>query len=278
MPRRTPIRPTAGAARGSVLSPEASPDPESDADAVGSTADRSATRGRTGIPARAWIRFALLASLLVLGFALVRFSPLREYLELERAVAALDLLARNPMAPVILVVLWVIAATFGIPVSPLVFAGGAVFGTLWGWIYSLIGATLGAAITFWIARQLGHELVAHWLGEERLRRVEDLVGRHGFWTVSRLRFAPLPFALVNTGAALAGMRLPLFVAASILGLAPSLWVYNYFSHALVAATAADRSGVWRNLFLALAAFLAITLLPPLLARLRSRSGRRDDSG
>lgn len=230
---------------------------------------------------RAAIRFALLIGLLFTGFALARWTPLGAYLELERAVATLEELGRNPMAPAILILLWMVVSPLGIPVTPLFFASGVVFGTFWGWIYSLVGASLASAIGFGVARVLGHELVARWLGEKRLARVEEMVGRHGFWTLFRLRFAPLPFALVNTGAALAGMQFPKFIVASILGLAPSLWVYNYFSHALVAATAADRSGVWRNLFLALGAFLAVTVVPQLLIgrRSRRRAGRVDrDAG
>ena len=217
---------------------------------------------------RARLRFGILVALLGAGVVIARWTPAGEYLQLDRAVATLEALGRNPLAPALLIAIWAIAPAIGIPASPLVFASGAVFGAFWGWIYSLAGAVLAAAVGFGVARALGHEMVARWLGERRLRRVEELVGRHGFWTVCRLRFAPLPFALVNTGAALAGMRFPSFLAASVLGLAPSLWVYNYFSHALVDATATDRPGVWRNLILALAAFLAITLLPSLIARFR----------
>jgi uncharacterized membrane protein YdjX (TVP38/TMEM64 family) len=201
----------------------------------------------------------------------VRWTPLGHYVQLDRAVATLEELGRNPLAPILLIAIWAIAPAFGVPVSPLLFASGAVFGAMWGWIYSLIGAMLAAAIGFGVDRVLGHELVARWLGERRLKRVEELVGRHGFWTVCRLRFAPIPFALVNTGAALGGMRFSRFLAASALGLTPSLWVYNYFAYALVDATAAARPDVWRNLILALVAFLAITLVPSLVARLRRRS-------
>jgi uncharacterized membrane protein YdjX (TVP38/TMEM64 family) len=185
-------------------------------------------------------------------------------------VAALEEIGRQPWAPVALVVLWAVTTPIGLPASPLVFASGAVFGTFWGWIYSLIGATVAATTSFWVARLLGHDILARFLGEERLGRVEDLVGRHGFWTVFRLRFIFLPFFLVNFAAALAGMRFGRFIIATILGLAPSLFVYNYFSHALVDATAADRQGVWRNLALAMVAFLALTLVPQVIARFRNR--------
>ncbi len=221
---------------------------------------------------RAVFRFALLIGLLLTGAALVRWTPLGEYLDLQKATAALETLGRNPLAPALVLGYWLIASPLGIPVSPMIFASGAVFGLLWGWIYTFLGALLASAIGFGVGRVLGHELVARWLGEERLSRVEELVARHGFWTVFRLRFAPLPFALINAAPALAGMRFSKYILASALGLAPSLWVYNYFSHALVAATGADRSGVWRSLFLALAAFLAITVVPQLLMR-RRRKGR-----
>lgn len=224
--------------------------------------------GWGGIPRRAWLRFALLVALLIAGFAIARWSPLAEYVDLDQAVATLEALGRDRRAPVLLIALWTVAGPIGIPVSPLVFASGAVFGTFWGWVYSLTGAVIASTLSFWLSRRLGHELIAHWLGEERLTRVEGLVARHGFWTVFRLRFAPFPFALVSTGAALTGMRFASFLAASVLSLAPSLWVYNYFSHALVDATAAARPGVWRNLLVALAAFLAITLLPQLFVKLR----------
>lgn len=219
---------------------------------------------------RKWLRFVLLIGILMAGLAVVRFTPVGEYVDIDRAVATMDAMGRNPLAPAILIGIWAVASPIGIPVSPLVIASGIVFGNFWGWIYSLTGAMVAASASFWLGRLLGHDLVAHYLGEERLSRVESLVSRHGFLTVFRTRFAPLPFALINTGAALAGMRFSNFLVASLLGLAPSLWVYNYFAHALFNAAAADRPGVWRNLFFALGAFLAITLVPALWVRLRAR--------
>lgn len=234
------------------------------------TPELQSSDGEAPSASRAWLRFGLLVALVLAGIAVARWSPVREYLEPQEAVAALEEIGRQPWAPVALVVLWAVTTPIGLPASPLVFASGAVFGTFWGWIYSLIGATVAATTSFWVARLLGHDILARFLGEERLGRVEDLVGRHGFWTVFRLRFIFLPFFLVNFAAALAGMRFGRFIIATILGLAPSLFVYNYFSHALVDATAADRQGVWRNLALAMVAFLALTLVPQVIARFRNR--------
>lgn len=232
--------------------------------------DRPPSERGTSSPGRVWLRFGLLVALVLSGVAVTRWSPVQEYLEPQKAVAALEEVGRQPWAPAALIALWGITTPVAIPVSPLVFASGAVFGTFWGWIYSVMGAAVGATTSFWLARLLGHDLLARYLGEERLSRVEELVGRHGFWTVFRLRFVFLPFFLVNFAAALAGMRFGRFLLASLLGTMPALFVYNYFSHALVDATAADRQGVWRNLALAMVAFLVLTLLPQVIARFRNR--------
>ena len=222
-------------------------------------------------PRRAWLRFAILIAILASGFFIVRWTPLGQYLDLDRAVAKLESWGEHPQAPALMIGAWSLVAPLGMPVSPLVFASAVVFGTLRGWAYSMIGSLAGASLTFFLARRLGHEMVAHWLGEERLRRVEGLVARHAFWTVFRLRFVPLPFVLLNTAAALAGVRFSTFFFASLLGLAPSLLVFSYFCHTLVDAAAADRAELLRNLVLALLAFVALTFLP----RLFSREGDSD---
>jgi uncharacterized membrane protein YdjX (TVP38/TMEM64 family) len=203
--------------------------------------------------------------LLVVGFAVVRWTPVGDYLDLDRAVSQLERLGRHPAAPAIMIGVWTLFAPFGMPVSPLVFASAVVFGTFWGWAYSMIAAMAGGSLTFFVARALGHDMVAHWLGESRLRRVENLVSRHAFTTIFRIRFVPLPFVLANTGAALAGVRFSTFFFATLLGLAPVLLVFSYFCHTIVAAAASDRAGMVRNLVLALVALVALTFLPRLLS-------------
>lgn len=217
-------------------------------------------------PRRAWLRFAILVVILASGFFIVRWTPVGNYFDLDQAVAKLESWGEHPQAPGLMILIWTLIAPLGMPVSPLVFASAVVFGTFWGWVYSMVGSMAGASLTFFVARRLGHDMVAHWLGETRLRRVENLVARHAFSTIFRLRFVPLPFVLLNTGAALAGVRFSTFFFASLLGLAPSLLIFSYFCHTLVGAAAADRPGMLRNLILALLAFLALSFLPRLLSR------------
>lgn len=216
---------------------------------------------------RAILKFLLFVVVVVAGFAVLRWSPLAEHLEPERAVAALRGLAAEPWAPAALLAAYVLLIPFGVPVTPILIAGGLVFGFLWGSVLNFVGTWLAGAANFYLGRLLGKDFFEHLFGE-RLRRIEGMVERHGFWTLVRIRFVPLPFVLVNYAAAVTGVRPATFLGATALGLAPSITVYTYFAVALFQL--ADRPGetgpVVFQLALAMVLLLALTFLPRLLQR------------
>lgn len=212
----------------------------------------------------------------------MRWTPLAGFFTQENMVATLMTLRAAWWAPLALVGLYVVVSPMGLPVSPLIFAGGVVFGVAWGSFYNFAGTMLGAIVSYLLARALGRELVLHFAPERLLTRAEKLLERHGFWTIARIRFLPIPFAVVNYGAALAGIRLPTFLGASALGLAPAMILYTYFGYALFTVAAGDRQTVLRNLVLSLVLILTLTFLVPLRQawkkrryRTSARDGRPD---
>ncbi|MBT8340818.1 MAG: VTT domain-containing protein, partial [Desulfatitalea sp.] len=70
---------------------------------------------------------------------------------------------------------------------------------------------------------------------ERLRRGAHLFQRRGFWPLVQTRFLPIPFVVVNFGAALAGVRPALFFSAALAGLIPSTLIHTGFIAALLDA-------------------------------------------
>ncbi|HUF78620.1 MAG TPA: VTT domain-containing protein [Thermoanaerobaculia bacterium] len=230
------------------------------------------------IPRWVLLRFLLFLALVAAGFVLIRFTPLgerlNEVLDRERLMELrASLQARWWTAP-LLVLLYVVLAPLGAPVSPLMIAGGAVFGTLYGSILNLLGTFLGAAASYSLARALGRDFVVHLTGD-RLRRVERLIARRGFWTLVRTRFLPIPFPLVNYGAALAGVPAGLFLATTAIGLVPANLVFTYFAAALVDAVAGDRAAILLRLGLAVAGLVALSFLPgAIIARRRRRRYRQ----
>jgi uncharacterized membrane protein YdjX (TVP38/TMEM64 family) len=238
--------------------------------------------GSPGPPRRAIVRFLLLAVLVGAGFAVLRFTPLRDQLTREALASTLAGLRDAWWSPLALGGLYLLLAPLGLPMSPLVFAGGAVFGFARGAVYNLGGLFVGAVASFLLARTLGHELIAHYLGE-RLKKVERMVSRQGFWALVRLRLLPLPFALVNYGMAFAGVRLPAFLLSTAIGLVPVTLLYSWVAASIAGAAAGDRGEMARNALLAIAALAIASLLPNLVTgwkrrqRYRGiRAGRKKD--
>lgn len=83
-------------------------------------------------PLTALLRFLVLVALVCGALALFRFGPLGEWLDRERLVAVLGELRSRPWAPAALILLYAVACPLGLPATPLVFAGAAVFGLLPG--------------------------------------------------------------------------------------------------------------------------------------------------
>ena len=208
------------------------------------------------------------------GFLALRLTPLRDHLTPEAVGAALAALREVWWAPLALIGLYVLLAPLGVPMTPLVLGGGAVFGAVWGALYNFLGTFLGGLVSYLFARSFGRELIVHLLGH-RLAEVERVVARHGFWALVRLRFVPLPFALVNYAAALGGVPLGVFAAATAIGLAPTMILYTYFAAALAGAAAETRGGVLRNAGLAAVGLLLVSALPTLVGLLRRRRAARD---
>jgi uncharacterized membrane protein YdjX (TVP38/TMEM64 family) len=220
------------------------------------------------------LRFAILALIVAGGFAALRFTPLRDQLTREALAATLAALRDAWWSPFLLGGLYLVLAPLGLPMSPVVFAGGVVFGFARGALYNFGGLYCGALASFLLARGLGHELIAHYLGE-RLKRVERMVARQGFWTLVRIRLVPAPFALINYGMAFAGVRWPAFLASTAIGLVPTTLLYTWIAATFANAAAGDRREVVRNALLAIGALAAASLLPNLVTALRRRQRYRD---
>lgn len=240
---------------------------------------------RRRIPRPLLYRFIALVAIVGTGFAVLRWSPMAQYLNKEEVLALFDRLRDTWWAPALLVLSYFVLCPLGVPATPLMIAGGMVWGVVWGSVYNVIGIFLGAASTYWLGRVLGREFVLHLFGN-RLRKVERMVARRGgFWSLAGVRFLPFPFVLVNYCAAFVGIRPGLFLGATAAGLSMTVPIFTYFAHALSQAATGNRSGVYLQLAVAMALLMLIILLPrlwqgrkrkeryrELLARRQSRRG------
>jgi phospholipase D1/2 len=226
------------------------------------------------VPRHALVRAALLVVIVLAGFAALRWSPLAGFFTKEAILATLEDLRGAWWAPVALIAAFALLCPVGLPPSPLMVAGGMIFGPVYGAIYNLVGIWLGAATTYYLGRHLGRDLVRHLAGRQ-MKRVERALTRRGsVWSLAGVRFLPLPFALVNYGAALAGIRPGLFLGASLLGLGMSVPIFTYFASAIARAATGDKAGVYIQLGVAIALLLSMTLVPRFLAARKRRERYR----
>jgi uncharacterized membrane protein YdjX (TVP38/TMEM64 family) len=210
---------------------------------------------RVRIPASIWLRLAAFVALVLFGFGLARLTPAGDLLTEERVTSLIGVVRGVWWAPLLLIGLYAVVAVLGLPPVPLL-VGGAAFGPLYGSLYNLFGLFLGASLAYTVAKLLGREFVLRVTGQ-RFRRAERLFERHGFWPLVQTRFLPIPFAVVNFGAALSGVGPPHFLAATALGLLPSTVIHTYFI-----SEAIETQGLERALTLACyaGAFLIFNVL------------------
>jgi uncharacterized membrane protein YdjX (TVP38/TMEM64 family) len=229
------------------------------------------SRGRLG---RSAARFAIFVLVVLTAGALVRWGPLGEYFDRELLVSTLLALRETWWAPLALIAGFLVVAPLGLPASPLVLTGGVVFGAGLGTVYNMLGSLLGAVASFVVARTMGREFVSRVAGK-RLKRVELLLARRGFWSMVGARLMPLPFSVVNFGAALAGVRPLMFVSSSLIGLLPPTLIYTYFAALLFeVAQGAPARDLWR-LGLAMGLMFSVSLVPVMLQGLRRRRRFRE---
>ncbi|HVS65890.1 MAG TPA: VTT domain-containing protein [Thermoanaerobaculia bacterium] len=214
-----------------------------------------------------WLRFLSLVGLLAAAVAVLRFSPLADWLTRERLLDWLDAFRGHPAAPLAFFLVFIVAASFGSPIVPLVVAGGAAFGVLEGAALSLGAVLTSAALNWILVRRLGYTFVLELIGD-RLKRVERLISRRGFWSLVRLRFVPIPFFVTNTSITLVGVPLGLFLASTAVAMVPVLLVWSAFASALVESAEGSRATAVRNLVVIFVILLALSFLPPRLAAWR----------
>ncbi len=225
------------------------------------------------VPRDVLLRFLAFAAILAIGVAILRWPPVARHLERDNLLALLEAMRSRWWSPLALLGIYLVGGTLGMPASPLVVAGGAVFGVGLGALYNLTGLLLAACLSFFLGRLFGRELVQHMAGD-KLRRAERLFDRRGFWPLVSLRFLPMPFPVINYGAALAGVRPSQFLISSAVGLAPANLMHTYFASAMATAPEDRRWWVGASWISCWAILAFLTALPTIRdARRRRRRYR-----
>jgi uncharacterized membrane protein YdjX (TVP38/TMEM64 family) len=133
------------------------------------------------------------------------------------------------VAPLVFILVWIAACVLFLPGIPVTVVGAFVFGPIWGTVYSLIGATLGATAAFLVGRYAARSMVEGLIRKNRtLQKIDSGVERQGWRMLMITRLVPIfPFNAQNYVYGLTRIRLLTYVVLTLIFMAPGTAAYNF---------------------------------------------------
>ena len=172
--------------------------------------------------------------------------------------------AWGPLTVIALMVLAIMVSP--IPSAPIALAAGAVYGHIWGTVYVILGAEIGALAAFGIARWVGAATLRRWFGD---RLSVGLMGSQNTLMMIVLVSRLLPFVsfdIISYAAGLTVIKFWRFAVATLIGIVPASFLLAHFGGEMA-------TGETDRILLSVVALGAITLIPPGVKIFRDRRGR-----
>jgi uncharacterized membrane protein YdjX (TVP38/TMEM64 family) len=137
-------------------------------------------------------------------------------------------------APLLYMLVYIIAPALFLPGLPITIAGGILFGPFWGVVYTIISATMGACLAFLISRHLARDWVERKLRSPGWRKLDEEVHRHGWKVVAFTRLIPIfPFNLLNYAFGLTKVKFLHYAVATFICMLPGCIAFIVFSSSLL---------------------------------------------
>ena len=172
------------------------------------------------------------------------------YFELDKRRQLVETVQRLRMVPYIeagFIAAYALAVAICLPVAVLTLLGGAIFGSVFGALLSWGGAMAGTVGTHFLARWIINAPLRRLFGEHKL--LKQLKEHDDTLSLFRLRVLPVaPFGVLDYIAGLANVSLRRLLAATAIGVIPSVVAYAYVGRellvGLVTEGEATRHGLW----------------------------------
>ena len=207
----------AAAAMAAVADPERPIDPEVFVDMMAER--RPVRRNLSGIARLTLIAAAVAALVLVW-----QVTPLRDYADFETVERAVATIESDPLAPVYVILGFVLSGLIAFPVMIAIAVTAVTFGAWLGLAYAAAGALASALVTYGVGALVGAGLIESLLGR-RFTRISRRIKDKGILAVAAIRMVPIaPFTVVNLLAGASRIRLRDYTIGTLLGLIPGLLV------------------------------------------------------
>ena len=173
-------------------------------------------------------------------------------------------------APLLFMLVYIIGTIFFFPGSVLTLLGGALFGPVAGTFYNLTAATIGAMLSFMVARFLAADWVANKTGG-RLKQLINGVENEGWRFVAFVRLVPLfPFNILNYALGLTRISFTQYSVATYICMLPGAIAYTYLGY-IGREAATGGEDLVKKAMLAFALLAVVSFLPRIIGALRKGS-------
>jgi uncharacterized membrane protein YdjX (TVP38/TMEM64 family) len=150
----------------------------------------------------------------------------------DPAQVKIEVLRFGVWGPLVFMLLYAVGPSFLVPGAVMTIAGGLAFGTLWGSVYSMIGADVGAIVAFGAGRFLGKSFVQRVVGK-RFHEMLAKIAKHGFQIIFYLRVVPvIPYNALNLLAGASPITFRDYFWASMIGMVPGTILFAFLGDAL----------------------------------------------
>jgi uncharacterized membrane protein YdjX (TVP38/TMEM64 family) len=177
-----------------------------------------------------WIKLVVALAVIGLGILVAWRLGVFEYLSREN----FDNLkiwfeGLGMVAPLVFILVWIAACVFFLPGLPVTVVGAFVFGPLWGTVYTLIGATIGATAAFLLGRYAARGMVEELIQKNpAMQKIDKGVERQGWRMLMITRLVPIfPFNAQNYVYGLTRIHLGTYVILTLIFMAPGTAAYSF---------------------------------------------------
>lgn len=189
------------------------------------------------IPASKKIQFlkvGAVAAMLIGVAAAWRWGPLGELIDPGILAQWLGGVNKNPLAPVFVIVSFVLGGFVLLPVTLLLATTALIFEPVLSIIYGLLGALASAMALFMVGRRIGRDSVRQLAGD-KVNKISKRLARRGLLTMITLRIVPVaPYSIVNLVIGASHLSLRDFVLGTLLGMAPGILALSFLGDRLTA--------------------------------------------
>lgn len=143
----------------------------------------------------------------------------------------------GPLGWVLYALVYAVCCVLFVPASILTLGAGALYGLGTGTAVVLAGATLGATLSFLLAKSVLRKKIERMTaGNAKFQALDRAIGKEGAKIVFLVRLAPVfPFTYINYAFGLTGVKTMPYVVASFFGMIPGTFAYVYLGSAAAGA-------------------------------------------